>query len=448
MEEKKKNTKKASNKKVKKAPVKKEKIIEKAYEEELETEELKLDSKFSAFLNGKNSFKNYELIIFGILIIAVSVFLTIVVINETSSIKRTVNLNSRNAELSELEEVYDLLNDEYYIKPNKSKLIEGAIDGMLSSLNDPHTSYFTKSETDQFNDVMTGSYEGIGAEIALDKNKNVIVFSVFKNSPASEVGLQNGDIITAVNGKSTEGMSTTKVVALIKDPKKPVAELNIKRDGKELSFKITKRVIELESVESKTYQRQGKKIGYVAINTFADNTYTQFEKQLEDLEKQNIDALVIDVRNNTGGYLHSVTSIMDILIPENKVMYQIADNKGTIKYRSTSSESRNYPIAILVNDGSASASEILALALKETYGAEVIGTTTYGKGTVQTTKNLSNGAMIKYTIQKWLSPKGNWINEKGVEPTIKLELSDEFINKPTEENDNQLQKALDVVSNK
>ena len=448
MEEKKKNTKKTSDKKVKKAPTKKEKIIEKAYEDELETEELKLDGKLGSFLNGKNSFKNYELIVFGILIIIASVFLTVVVINETSLIKRNISSTKTSIELSELEEVYDLLNDEYYVKPNKSKLIEGAIDGMLSALDDPHTSYFTKSETDQFNDVMTGSYEGIGAEIAMDKDKNIIVFSVFKNSPASEVGLKNGDIIISVNGKSTEGMSTTKVVTLIKDPNKPTAELRIKRDGKELTFKITKRIIEIESVESKTYQKQGKKVGYVAINTFADNTYSQFKKQLEELEKQNIDALLIDVRNNTGGYLHSVTSIMNILLPENKVMYQISDNKGTTKYRSNSSESRNYPIAILVNEGSASASEILAIALKETYGAEVIGTTTYGKGTVQTTKNLSNGAMIKYTIQKWLSPKGNWINEKGVEPTIKVELSDEFMNKPTEENDNQLQEALEVISNK
>ena len=426
----------------------KQKIIEKAYEDELETEELKMDSKINVFLNSKSNLKKYELIIFSILLVAASVFLTMVITNELHSSSKVLNSKTTGNSISEVEEVYNLLNKEYYIKPNKAKLIEGAIDGMLDSLNDPHTSYFTVSETEQFDDIMLGSYEGIGAEISLDNDKNVIVFSVFKNSPAAEVGLKFGDIITEVNGVSTKDMTTSEVVALIKDPTKPIANIKITRDGKTLEFKITKRVIELESVESKIYQKNGKKIGYIAINNFADNTYNQFKNELLSLEKDNITSLVIDVRNNTGGYLHSVTSMLNILLPENSIMYQISDNKGTQKYKSTSNESRNYPIAVLVNSSSASASEILAVALKESCDAEVIGTTTYGKGTVQTTKRLPNGSMIKYTIQKWLSPKGNWINEKGVKPTIEIELDDNYLNNPSEENDLQLQKALNVLSNK
>ncbi len=411
----------------------------------------KNDSSINKFLNKKTDFKVYELILFAVLIMIVSVFLTVVVMHDVSSNKNynKNKLSSNDSSLEEFEEVYNLINSSYYIDINNKTLIEGAINGMLGSLNDPHTSYFNKSETDSFNEQMNGSYEGIGAEISLDSNGNVIVFSVFKNSPAAEAGLKFNDIILEVNNKSTKGMSTTEVVALIKDVNKKTANIKINRNGETLEFEVEKRVVIIESVESKIYNKNGKKIGYVLINTFANNTYDQFRTHIEDLEKENISGLVIDVRGNTGGYLHSVTSMLDMFLPKGTITYQIADKKTTYKYSALTNESRNYPIAVLVNKSSASASEILAVSLKESYGAEVIGTYTYGKGTVQTTKDLTtSGGMIKYTIQKWLSPKGNWINDVGVEPTIKEDLSSKYEKDPTEENDNQLQKALDVVSNK
>lgn len=408
-------------------------------------------SSINGFLNKKTDFKVYELILFAVLIMIVSVFLTVVVMHDVSSNKNynKNKLSSNDSSLEEFEEVYNLINSSYYIDINNKTLIEGAINGMLGSLNDPHTSYFNKSETDSFNEQMNGSYEGIGAEISLDSNGNVIVFSVFKNSPAAEAGLKFNDIILEVNNKSTKGMSTTEVVALIKDVNKKTANIKINRNGETLEFEVEKRVVIIESVESKIYNKNGKKIGYVLINTFANNTYDQFRTHIEDLEKENISGLVIDVRGNTGGYLHSVTSMLDMFLPKGTITYQIADKKTTYKYSALTNESRNYPIAVLVNKSSASASEILAVSLKESYGAEVIGTYTYGKGTVQTTKDLTtSGGMIKYTIQKWLSPKGNWINDVGVEPTIKEDLSSKYEKDPIEENDNQLQKALDVVSNK
>ena len=159
--------------------------------------------------------------------------------------------------------------------------------------------------------------------------------------------------------------------------------------------------------------------------------------------------LIIDVRDNSGGYLSSVTEMLELFMQKNQILYQIEDKKNVIKYACQSSEYRNYPVIILTNGSSASASEILSVSFKEIYpDAKIIGTTTYGKGTVQITRPLSNGGMIKYTIQKWLSPNGNWINEKGVEPDIKIELSKEYYTNPIEKNDNQLQKAIDVLSKK
>lgn len=400
-------------------------------------------------LNMKTDFKLYELILFALLIVLASVFLTFVVTHEIySKNNSTTSSSGSDKYIAELNEVYEIINTSYYKDVDKKTLVEGAINGMLSSLDDPHTSYFDADSTENFNEVMNGSYDGIGAEITIDNDGNIIVASVFKNSPAEENGMQFVDIITEVNGKSTIGMTTTQVVTLIKDEKIPTANIKIIRDGNTIEFNITKREVVIESVESTTYKVNGKTIGYIMINTFANNTAEQFKAQLEEIESKNIMGLVIDVRGNSGGYLHSVSSMLDMFLPKGTVSYQIADKTSTIKYKAQTTESRNYPIAVLVNKASASASEILAVGLKESYGADVVGTYTYGKGTVQTTKDLLGGAMIKYTIQKWLSPEGNWINDVGVEPTYQVELSEDYINNRTDENDNQLKKALDVVSNK
>ena len=397
-------------------------------------------------LNKKSNFKIYELIIFATLISVISIFSTFVLTKRfVASNNRYTKSNNKN-EIAEFKEVYDLIESSYYKDVDKAKMIDGAINGMLSSLEDPHTSYFTKEETDNFNEVMNGSYEGIGAEISIDNNGNIIIMSVFKNSPAKDAGIMNGDIILEVNGKSAKGLTTTEVVTIIKDPNESIAKIKIKRNEEELTFNVEKRIVVIESVESEVINYNNKKIGYIVVNNFANNTYEQFRSNIEQLEKNNIKGLVIDVRGNTGGYLHSVTDMINMFLPKDKIIYQIADKKTTHKFTSTTDESRNYPVAVLVNKASASASEILAISLKESYGAYVVGTNTYGKGTVQTTKDLSSGAMIKFTIQKWLSPKGNWVNDVGVEPTHKIELTEEFINNPIKENDNQLNKALKLIS--
>lgn len=400
-------------------------------------------------LNKQSNFKVYELILFAVVIILSTVFLTIVIYTTIADRNSSSKNHSNKATLNEFEEVYKVIKDSYYKDVDESKMIEGAIDGMLSSLGDVHTSYFTKEETDAFNESMQGSYEGIGAELMLNEKGEVIILSVFKNSPAKEKGLKLNDIIIEVNGTSTIGKNPTEVVTLIKGNEKKDVNIKILRNGKELEFVLTKRIVEIDSVESNLYKSNNRRIGYLKINTFADNTYSQFKEELEILESKNISNLIIDVRDNSGGYLSSVTEILELFMQKGQTLYQIADKKNVIKYECQSSEYRNYPVIILTNGSSASASEILAISFKEIYvDAKVVGTTTYGKGTVQITKPLSNGGMIKYTIQKWLSPNGNWINEKGIEPDIKIDLSKEYYNNPSDENDNQLQKAIDILSKK
>ena len=406
-----------------------------------------LNKFFNNHFFKKMSFKGYQILIFSFVLVVITAMFTVVVMNELKDGKTNCKkIVSSDSYLKEFEEVYDLINESYYKEVDKKTMIDGAINGMINSLGDPHTNYFNKQETESFNELMNGVYEGIGAEISVNSEGKIIVHSVFKDSPAYKEGLKFNDIILEVNGKSTEGITTTETVALIKDPEKPVANIIIERNGEKLEFNIKKEVIVIESVESKVYTQNDKKIGYILVNNFANNTYGQFKEHLVNLEKENISGLIIDVRGNSGGYLHSVTNMLDLFLEKGKVIYQIKDRKNTQIYKANTTDSREYKIAVLIDEGSASASEILAIGLKESYNATVIGTKSYGKGTVQVTKDLSSGAMIKYTIQKWLSPNGNWINEVGVEPTKEVELSEEFINNPTEENDNQLKAALEEVS--
>lgn len=419
--------------------------------EKIEEQLMEKQQDINALLNKKSNFKVYELIIFAVLITAATAFLTFLILYKANIINNNkINLSNsfKKNKFAELEEVYELIQSSYYKKVSDKDLIDGAINGMLSSLKDPHTSYLNAVETENFNEVMNGSYEGIGAEISINDKNEVFIFSVFKNSPAYEVGLKFGDVILKVNDKSTEGLTTSEVVTLIKDVNIPVAKMTIKRGDSILEFNVKKRIVVIESVESEIIKENNKKIGYIIVNNFANNTYEQFKEKVEELEEKNIEGLIIDVRGNTGGYLHIVTNMLNMFLPKGKIIYQIQDRNTTTKYEATTNESRNYPIAVLVNKASASASEILAIGLKESYDAYVVGTNTYGKGTVQTTLNLSSGAMIKYTIQKWLSPKGNWINEKGVTPTHEVELSKEFENNPSLENDNQLKKAMELIANK
>ena len=220
----------------------------------------------------------------------------------------------------------------------------------------------------------------------------------------------------------------------------------IVRDDEEMSFTLHRGSVEIPVIATKVYEVNGKKVGYLSISLFSSVSAKQFKNKLEKLEDEGIDSLVIDVRDNNGGYLSSVTDIASYLLPRGKKIYQIQKNDDREVTKDKTLAKREYPIAILVNGNSASASEILAGVIKESYGGFVVGTKTYGKGTVQQVKKLSDGSMIKYTVENWLTPDGNWIDGVGIEPTDYVELSEGYINNPIEDNDNQLKKALELVS--
>ena len=316
---------------------------------------------------------------------------------------------------------------------------------MMESLGDEHSMYFDKESKKEFDSELSGTYYGIGAEIRLNEDKTVSVSKIFDNSPAEKAGLKVNDIFVTIDGKSTEGKNASDVASMLKSSSSKKATVVIKRDGKEIKFKIVKENITLFSVSSDMLKSGEKNIGYIGVSIFGEKTYEQFSEALKKLESDKMDSLIIDLRGNSGGYLTTVTNMLNLFVENGKVLYKMQTQEGVSEYKSISAGNRNYQIVILVDQDSASASEIMAAAMKEQYGAKLVGQKTYGKGTVQTTADLSDGTMIKYTIQKWLTPSGKCIDGDGINPDYDEKLSDEYLSSPSNETDNQLQKALEIL---
>lgn len=348
-------------------------------------------------------------------------------------------------DLKKVVDTYYAIVDNYYGELDRDKLIDGAVEGMISSVGDTFTSYSDIDSTSSFDETINGSYEGIGCTVATLEDGTISVIDMFEDSPSYKAGLKVGDIILKVDGESYEGKNSNDISNYIKNSGKSKIVLTVKRDNEEKDISINLSKVEIPHVSGKVIEQDNKKIGYIKISLFASNSYKQFKNKLDELEKSNIDDLIIDVRDNSGGYLSSVTDICNLFLDKGKVIYQLEDSKGKVKKKDTTKEKRKYDIVVLINGGSASASEILASAIKESYGGDIVGTNSYGKGTVQQTKKLLDGSMIKYTTQKWLTPDGNSINEVGVTPTKVVELNEEYFNNPTTENDNQLQEAIKLI---
>ena len=350
-------------------------------------------------------------------------------------------------ELEKVVDTYHALTDNYYENIDKEKLINNAIKGMMSSVDDIYTNYSDTDMTTTFKETVSGSYEGIGCTVSQNENKELKVVDVFEKSPAAKAGLQKNDIIIKIDNEDyTNGKSSTDMLKYIKENKNDTIKLTIKRNDEEKEIELKREKVEMPTVNSEVLEHSDKKIGYISISVFSSITTKQFNEALEKLNKEKIDGLIIDVRNNGGGYLSVVTDISNKILPKDKIIYKLERNKKITAKKDNTKECLTYPIAVLVNNNSASASEILAAAIKESYKGYVVGTKTYGKGTVQQTTTLPDGSMLKYTVQKWITPQGEWITEKGLEPTNNVEMDKKYYENPTKENDNQLNTALDLIT--
>ncbi|MCK1994435.1 PDZ domain-containing protein [Peribacillus muralis] len=335
---------------------------------------------------------------------------------------------SKDKEWAKVEQAYGLIVSEYVEQVDGSRLVEGAIQGMLSALKDPYSVYMDKETAKQFNETLDSSFEGIGTEIGMEDGK-VIIVSPYKDSPAEQAGLKPKDQILKVNGESVEGLDLYETRLKIRGEKGSPVKMEIKRAGvsNPLEFNMVRAEIPLDTVFSSVKEVAGEQIGYIELTTFSENTAADFKKQMKKLENEDIKGLVIDVRGNPGGLLSSVETILGEFITKEKPFMQIAERTGeTQSFFTSLKKAKNYPIAVLTDKGSASASEILAGAMQEAGGYPLVGEKTFGKGTVQQAVPMGDGSKIKLTLYKWLTPSGNWIHKKGIEPTIKVKQPDFF----------------------
>lgn len=354
----------------------------------------------------------------------------------------TKYVNTGNEYINELVKSYNNITANYYDNIDEKSLVDAAIKGMLNYLEDPYTTYLDKTNTNSLTDALAGTYEGIGIEVSKNDNNEIEVKTVFDDTPSSEAGLLVGDVIIKINEEDVTTKTTTDAVAIIKSSKSSNIKLQIKRNEEIKDIDVVRKELYLPVVSSELLNQNNKNIGYIAVDKFSETVFEQFSKELNKLEKNSLDGLIIDLRNNTGGFLVGATKMAELFLEKGKVIYSLQSKLDNEVTKDETDEKRDYKVYILVNKSSASASEILAAALKYSYGAKLVGTTTYGKGKVQKTSKLSDGTMYKYTSAKWLTPNGDCIDGIGLSPDLNVELSEEYANNMTKENDNQLQMAL------
>lgn len=338
------------------------------------------------------------------------------------------------------------LIDETYLHDVKEKdLNEGIYKGYVEGLGDQYSAYYDKKETKELTESLDGSFSGIGAVMTQDASSGVITITrVYDDSPAKKAGIKTGDILYRVEEKTVTGKDLDKVVSWIKGKKGTKVNLTLLRGTNSDKIKVTatRDVINVETVKYKVLENQ---IGYISISEFDSVTGAQFAKALKQLQKKNIEGLVVDLRNNPGGSLSTVCDILDSILPKGLIVYTKDKNGKKEEYTSDEKHRLNLPMSVLVNGQSASASEIFAGAVQDYGKAEIIGTQTYGKDVVQNLFDLKDGTCVKLTTSEYFTPKGRNIDGKGITPDVKIEYK---YNAKDPKADNQLDKAVSVVKDK
>lgn len=330
-------------------------------------------------------------------------------------------------ELTEFLTVLNELRRSHYFYDEDNDLIRGAINGMIESTGDVYASFSTESEFETAMGHLQGSFYGIGAEVTSINGDAVIVIP-FQGSPAEDSGVLPGDVIVSVDGEDVREESLDEVIDRIRGEEGTVVSLEILRAGTDLVFiDVTRGRIVNETVTTEIFEEDGNTIGYIRVANFAETTLNDFKDAVDELDDHGIDGLIVDLRNNPGGYLSTVNGMVSYLLPSNRLITSSVDRHGNIEEyltRGNSDYRLDVDILTIINEGSASASELFAAAMIESGGFEVLGATSFGKGTVQSPMSVGRDGVLQMTVQAWLTPDGNLIDGYGVTPTIPVEASE------------------------
>ena len=368
---------------------------------------------------------------------------------QTNNLSSESTLNSNQISLIKVLEKFKAILEQKYIGDiNENDLIEGAIKGYVDGIGDPYTEYLTKEEMQEFTEETNSEYVGIGVYVANNTADNtILVVGVMKSSPALEAGMQAGDIIEKVDGVTYTGEQLNEATKNLKGVEGTTVQVTVVRDGKEIELTITRKKITVEHVES---QMLNNNIAYIQVDSFDSGVERSFEEQITALKNQGAKGIIIDLRSNGGGIVDEATGIADLFLEKNATIL-ITKSKDaeeqTIKSKNNPIIT-NIPVVVLVNEGTASASEILAGALKENYGATIVGKTTYGKGVIQTLYNLADGSGLKITTDEYYTPNHNKINKIGITPDVEVDLTidENGYYETSMDKDAQLLKAIEILN--
>ena len=339
-----------------------------------------------------------------------------------------------------------LIDEEYLDEKDEDSLREGLYAGLMSGLNDPYSVYYTAEQYKELNTSNEGSYVGIGAVLQKDEDGGAQIVQLYEGGSGEQAGLKKGDVLKAIDGEDVTEKETADIAAMIKESDKDSVTLTVQRaEQKEtLDIKVEIRDVEIQTVSHEVLDDE---TGYIRISEFSEVTSNQYKKAFEDLQDKGIKKLVVDLRNNPGGLLNAVCDVLRQILPEGLIVYTEDKNGKKEEEKCDGKNELNMPLAVLVNGSSASASEIFAGAVKDYGIGTIVGTTTYGKGVVQTIQPLTDGSAVKITIAKYFTPKGNDINKKGITPDVEAELSEGSADwtELTHKEDTQLQTALKEI---
>lgn len=403
----------------------------------------KLTNKMPRINLNKNKFNTIEMLLIFIMALVFGILIGEMFF---SSNKSTISFTGNNSnEINEIKNVYNTIVSEYINEVDKEKLKEAAINGMMSSLGDKHTSYFDEEESETFQDELNGYFVGIGVGVYKKENKPVTISEIYKNSPANKSGLKKGDQLLKINGEDVTKFSTGQISEMIKGKEGKTFIILIKRGKEEKEIKLTTGKVEISSVTTEIIEKENKKIAYIQLSIFASNTDEQLKEELQKIDNQNIKDLIIDLRYNQGGELETAINVASNFLDKKTPIIQISKKKNTEIYYSEGNNNKKHNIVVLINKGSASAAEVVSAALNEQLNVPLVGENTYGKGTVQKTKQLADGTIIKYTIETWKTSKGKSIDGKGVKPTIEIKQNEEYYKTLNKEDDTQLKKAIEII---
>ena len=377
--------------------------------------------------------RNYDLSLFEVIIIIfitgilVSIASGVIVYNNYHKLSNNINSNptidqlESDEPLETLENNYKYIINNYVGEVDNNALIEAAIEAMYKELGDDYSYYMDEEDSQDLYEKMTGQYQGVGIEImsSFDGEKYTsIVNRVFDDSPAQEAGIQVGDILLELDGVTLSDKDPNYLPNIVKYGESDTHTLKVLRNSEEINITLTRKLVYINSATGKVIDG----VGYISIDTFSETTVDQVKKYIDEFDK-SVKSLVIDLRDNSGGTLDSAYQLSDLFIEKNKNIYQYKDKSGeAVVYKAVDGIYREFDkIVVLINENSASASEVLSLALKESADAKIVGVKSFGKGTVQTTKRLTNGKTTKITVAYWLSPSGKTIDKVGIEPDVVVE---------------------------